>query len=194
MTERDNQLHEHGGGVSAPDQSSRMSGDALRKDHLLTIALVTIFAVETVILVAILLALSVPEWIVAAIVAGKWLLPVIVLPVIVRFMWSPIARHFPAQPVGEGAVSRSFQSFAFGLVNRWNHCLTITVDASYLHIQPLELFRWFGARAMSIPFDAIENVQPSRLSGFLRGSAGPYRLTGPNWCMELAAPEPESGE
>lgn len=185
--------HHHVDGFDARVDSSRNAGDVDRKDHMLTIAIVMIFTVETVILVAILLAFNVQMWIVAAIVVGKWVLPIVVLPVIVRLLWTPIVRHFPAQPIGEGAVSRSFQSVAFGLVNRWNHCLTITVDEDHLHIQPLALFRWFGARPMSIPFESIENVERSRLPGYLRGMIGPYRLTGPKWCMELASPAADLG-
>ncbi len=105
---------------------------------------------------------------------------------VTRLMWIPLQRQYPEQPVLEGAVSRSMQSFSFGGLARFNNALRITVDERHLHIAPFVLFSSFGARRISIPWDRIDDVRPAFWPGMLKATLDGRTISGPAWCLRLA--------
>lgn len=100
-----------------------------------------------------------------------------------HLLWRPTFRDFPVQEPAPDAVRRSFQSFGIGIVNM-GLSIHVAVDAEYLHLTPLAIWRALGATPVSIPWSAME---PVGRSGRVVRVAG-HRLDGPKWCMELASP------
>lgn len=105
--------------------------------------------------------------------------------------WKRYVVRWPPQPPGDGAVTKRFQSFRFGIVNAsWS--MHVTVDEQFLHFVPTRIMRWVGCRAISIPWQDIEIV--SHLLGrwtTVRLADG-SRIAGPRWCLELATTNAES--
>ncbi len=102
----------------------------------------------------------------------------------VRIMWVPTARRFPARPILNGAVARSGQFLAIGALCRFNGCITAVTDREHLHLVPVAAFRWFGARRMSLPWCAIENVRPFLWPIFARAEVGGTAIVAPAWCLK----------
>ncbi|MEE3002019.1 MAG: hypothetical protein VX908_04895 [Planctomycetota bacterium] len=103
-----------------------------------------------------------------------------------RALWNPLAKAFPAREPAPDAVSKSFQSFSYGIVNL-GFSIHVSADSDALHLTPIRFMQWFGALPASVPWDAMEPVKKSRHKVRVNGQV----LQGPKWCMELAAPTPE---
>ncbi len=121
---------------------------------------------------------------------GLAALLVLMMFAVVRMMWTPQARRFPAQPILSGAVARSGHSLAFGALCRFNGCITAVADARHLHLVPVAIFRWFGARRMSLPWTAISDVRPFLISSYARAEVAGTDIIAPAWCLGLASAAP----
>jgi hypothetical protein len=117
-------------------------------------------------------------------------LPAVVVWLIAALGWNPHARRWPAQPVLAGAVSKSWQSFAFGRLNRFNNCMTIVADERHLHLLPFAPFRLAGAKRISLPLDRMTEISRSTGAGMISARIDGRLIYGPAWCMTLARPEP----
>jgi len=106
---------------------------------------------------------------------------------LVLVMWRPVQRRYPRQPILPGAVSQSWQSFAFGPLMRMNNCLTIVADERHLHLRPFAPMRWLGAGWISLPLDRITGIRPSLLGTSLTADLDGRTIAGPEWCLKLAA-------
>jgi hypothetical protein len=149
-------------------------------------ALLIIVAIEPLVIVGVLIAVGIPWRIVLALLAALLVIIAGVAWLIVFLMWKPLMRRYPPQPFLSGAVSKSWQSFAFGPLMRMNNCLTIVADEQCLHLRPFAPMQWLGAGWISLPVNRIAGVQPGmfgQLSAFLDGRM----IAGPAWCLNLAA-------
>jgi len=99
--------------------------------------------------------------------------------------FAALAAQFPAVEPATDAVERRFQSFRFGLINA-GFSVHVAVDSAHLHLRPVRLLRWLGAKAVSVPWDAVE-VKPGR-GAWRSARVGSLRLTGPAWALDLASP------
>jgi hypothetical protein len=149
-------------------------------------ALMTIVALEPVLIVVILMFVGVPWWMIAAILVAGVLFTVGVFALISLTLWRPWQRRYPARPILDGAVSQSWQSFTFGSLARLNNCITIIADEKHLHLMPLAPMRWTGARTISLPLDRISDVRPGWTPGVMRASLDGRAISGPDWCLRLA--------
>lgn len=122
------------------------------------------------------------------------LLPVAIFIPLNLILWRPVARRFPPQPQKPDAIVRLCQSFALSPLRRLNNCVHIAADDAHLHLIPFALMRWTGARVISIPWSAIRPRATKPFLGYLSADVGPYRMSGPKWCMRLASPAPEPAE
>jgi len=105
----------------------------------------------------------------------------------VRFFLRPLAARFPAvQPLPE-ALTRKFQSVRIDMLNL-GFAVHVTVDGERLHLTPVAILRWLGARTISIPWNEIQIAKRSKLTGAVSAKIGSTTLVGPSWCMELAMP------
>ncbi|MHC4416408.1 MAG: hypothetical protein ACYS0G_14125 [Planctomycetota bacterium] len=115
----------------------------------------------------------------------------VILWAIVRFGWKPLADVFPPQPSQPDAVVRRFRSFRVGVVN-FGFSMHVAVDERHLHLETVALFRWFGARPVSVPWESIRIQKRSRWGRWITAKVGPRTITGPAWCLELAEPTPDT--
>jgi hypothetical protein len=91
----------------------------------------------------------------------------------------------PAEPRPE-AVRRRYQSFKVGLVNLgW--CIHVAVDERSLHLTPARVARWFGMRAMTVPWESIEYLGKAAIGSSVRVRIAGEEIHGPAWCLNLAA-------
>lgn len=96
-----------------------------------------------------------------------------------------LAEKFPGQPVDDGAVRRRFRGFSFDILNlEW--CIHVAVDARHLHLEPVRFLRMFGARRMSIPWDAVALERRGSRWRSARARIGGVSVKGPDWCFALA--------
>ena len=112
-----------------------------------------------------------------------------------RMVWNKIARIYPAQPVEEEAISRSYQSCSIGYFNLgWS--VRITVDSSHLHLAP-NLFLLCASRtSMSIPWETITLEKHSLFKRYrvFRTVDFKWKFQAPAWALELAEVEKPSEE
>lgn len=98
-----------------------------------------------------------------------------------------LAAAYPPVPPKPDAVVKRFQSFRIGMMGLGG-CIHVAADEKYMHLTPARFARWFGVRAMSIPWTKIE-LTGKRYKG--RGVAakidGKLDIVGPPWVMDLAA-------
>lgn len=112
----------------------------------------------------------------------------LVIPALVRSGWGALASRFPAVPPEPDAVRREFQSFSVGVLNLgW--CVHVAVDAAHLHLEPSLVARRWGCRAMSIPWSEVRPAGKG-IMGFRKVTVGMTTLSGPAWCLGLAAGGP----
>jgi len=98
-----------------------------------------------------------------------------------RLLWNRMLTDFPQKDVPLHAKKKSFQSFSFGSVNM-GLSINATVDESYLHIQPILLWRVLGAASASIPFSKmVPGEKPTIVH------IGSLKMAGPRWCLENAS-------
>jgi hypothetical protein len=148
-----------------------------------------IVALEPLVILGVLIALGVPWEVIALIFGSLLVITAGVFWLIVRVLWKPLQRRYPAQPVLAGAVSKSWQSFGFGPLMRLSNCLTIVADERHLHLTPFTPMRWVGAGTVSLPLDRISNVRTSPLTMrmLMTADLDGRSITGPAWCLRLAA-------
>ena len=119
----------------------------------------------------------------------------IVVPVILRALvaasWDDLARAFPGQGPGPGAVRHDFQSIAIGVMS-FGVCVHIAVDERALHLLPARVLRWVGAKPITIPWENI--AVPERRPGAarLKARVDGKSLLAPAWALDLAGPGPAS--
>lgn len=164
-----------------PDEDSRM----------LAIGIGVLFGGEMIVIIAIMLAVGASLRDILLILALVFGLTFGIFFLVTRLMWIPWQHRYPKQPVLLGAVSRSMQSFAFPHLCWFNNCLRISVDEQHLHICPFIFCRPFGAKRLSIPWEAITDVQKTRWPGLFKAKLGGKRIRGPEWCLKLAQAEKE---
>ena len=122
--------------------------------------------------------------IIIAVIAGE---TIAILWGAVRLGWAPFHEPFPAKPHADGAVTRRFQTFKVSFVNLgWS--VHASVDEKHLHLMPVRLLRSFGARPVSIPWDAIHIEKRSRSGRWVTVKIGGRTVFGPAWCLDLAEP------
>ncbi len=113
----------------------------------------------------------------------------LVFRLIVIGMWMPWQKRYPARAIRASAVSKIWQSFAFGSLARMNNCITITADDQCLHLDAFAPMRWVGAKRISLPLNRIADVARGRFINWeMTATIDGTRITGPAWCLELAAP------
>jgi hypothetical protein len=146
-----------------------------------------IVAAQLLVIVPLLAFTGAGAAIVAAAIAVITVATVVNVYVLTRLFWRPIERDWPARPALPGAVMRSFQSIWFGTFAQFTGCVHIAVDEQCLHVTPMAPMRWVGARTISIPLDAITDVRQSFVPGVMRARLGRRHISGPAWCLRLAA-------
>lgn len=100
-------------------------------------------------------------------------------------LWNPMIADYSVKPPLPEVVSRRFQSFSLGIVNM-GLSLHAKADADYLHLTPIRMWRWLGARSCSIPWSSME---PIGRKGNMAKVGGQFVIHGPKWCMQLASSE-----
>ena len=120
--------------------------------------------------------------------AALVLLDVLVVKTLIAAGWNTVARARRAEPVGDGAVRRRYQSFSFGVFN-FGCSVHVAADERYLHLTPAGFMRWAGPRPVSIPWEEVRlaEKQPRRAS-LARAKIGKTTVVGPRWALELAGP------
>ena len=104
---------------------------------------------------------------------------------LVKGAWRPIEERYPREQAEPDALRREFQSIRLDMLNLgWS--VHLTVDSRCLHIEPAKIIRVFGARAFSLPWEALRDV---RIKGrYGRARFDSTALTAPSWALELARP------
>ncbi len=69
---------------------------------------------------------------------------------VLRLIWRPMERNWPAIEPAPDAVRRNFQSFRFGASN-FGGCIHVAADESHLHLIPARFLQWFGIGPISVP-------------------------------------------
>jgi hypothetical protein len=129
--------------------------------------------------------------IVLVIAAANVLLTVMLLWMIMRLAWGPMARRWPARTPAPGSVRHNFQSYRLGLLNL-GYCVHTAVDEAYLHLIPAKAIRWLGGQPMSVPWSAIELKKRGRNARHIAARIDGITLQGPAWALELADPDLEA--
>lgn len=155
-------------------------------EKLLAVGILSLLGFELCVMVLILWAVGASLAFSASIITFCIVTTVGSLAIVTRVMWTPWQRRYPAQPIERDAVTRTWQSFSLGRLGRFNHCLRISIDAHHLHVHPFVVFHWFGARTISLPWNDMHDLTPSRFSSMMHARLGTRRITGPNWAMKLA--------
>lgn len=150
--------------------------------------LLAVALLDPLIIFIILIGIGAPMWVIPLVAGLGLIVPAMVMWLIVSLGWNLSARRYSAQAVLPGAVSKSWQSFGFGPLKRFNNCMTIIADEKHLHIVPMALFRIFGARTASLPLDRMCNLKPMLGGGMIKATLDGRRICGPAWCMNLAMP------
>lgn len=115
-----------------------------------------------------------------------------VLFVVIRNTWAPWTAAYPRREPAPDAVRRNFQSFRLGMINA-GYSIHVAVDETHLHLLPARFLRWFGAKAVSVPWSDIVVEKRSRSGTWVHASIGRRKVYGPAWCLELAGPEAGTG-
>ncbi len=100
--------------------------------------------------------------------------------------WSPLPKRYPGVDPRPDAVVKQFQSMRVGLLNLgWS--VHIAADEEHLHFTPVRIFRAAGAKATSIPWEAVKVTKLHKRSG--TATIAGQRVQAPAWCLELAEPQ-----
>lgn len=103
----------------------------------------------------------------------------------VKMTFVELAAAFPAATPSAGAVTRRYQGISIDSLN-FGWCFVVSVDDRAVHCAPMRLARWFGARAFSVPWDAVNLAGKRRGRWLQRARIGKWHLTGPAWALKLA--------
>ncbi len=123
-------------------------------------------------------------WIIVGLVVAELLIAPLLVRAVVGGVWGPLAGAYPARPPGEDSVRKDFQSYRLGIVNL-GYSVHTTVDAEFLHLEPVRLLRLMGIRPLSVPWEDVTPIR-SRGTRYADVKIGAQRLTGPRWALELA--------
>jgi hypothetical protein len=180
-------------GAGPPDAAPRVRSIDERSARAIAMTLAVVVAIEPLMVIILLALLGVPWYLIVLIALAMVVLPALTLAVIVRVAWAPLARRYPARPDLAGAVRGRYESFRLGRFTRIGHGMHITVDEEHLHLDPIALLRWVGARRISLPWARMTDVRPApgRLGapadGMIAVTIDGRRIAGPAWCMTLAS-------
>lgn len=152
----------------------------------------TFVALEPLLVMGLMAYLGMPWWIIACIFGFGAALVAGVFWLIALLLWKPWQRRHPAQPVRDGAVSQSWQSFAFSRFGRLNNCVTIIADDRHLHLLPMTPLRWVGCGVISLPLDRIANVRPGLMPSQTIAELDGHSIAGPEWALQLGRPAVET--
>jgi hypothetical protein len=103
----------------------------------------------------------------------------------VKMTFVELAAAFPAAVPSAGAVVRRYQGISIDSLN-FGWCFVVTADEHAVHFAPMLLARAFGARAFSVPWDAVKLEGKRRGRWFQKARIGKWHLTGPAWALKLA--------
>ena len=123
--------------------------------------------------------------IIAAFIIGDFIFVVGIIALCIKRKWAPIARAHPAQTPTDDAVTKTFQSYRFDLLNL-GFCIHTTVDENYLHLTPVKFLQKLGAKPTSIAWKYITHAKPSIIGKIMSVRIGKHRVSGPTWCLQLA--------
>ncbi len=123
---------------------------------------------------------------VTLIVVGDLILVPMIIQSLTRSAWRPLMEQYPPVEPGDEAVTRTFQSFRFGIVNM-GLSVHVTVDDNALHLRPAKIIRWAGAREVSIPWGEIELVKVGKRQSTVTIAGA--TINGPTWCLSIAGGE-----
>ena len=149
-----------------------------------------IVALEPLVIVAVLVAVGLPWEVILVLLGGLLTFVTLTLWLLVVLVWKPLERRYPPQGILPGAISQTWQSFAFGPLMRLNNCLTIVADEKHLHMRPFAAMQWLGAGWISLPLDGMRDVEPA-IMGQMSADLDGRMITGPRWCLSLAAGAPQ---
>jgi len=97
-----------------------------------------------------------------------------------RLLWNPLVADYPPREVPRTATQKSFQSFSYGFVNMGGS-INAATDDSYLHLEPIAIWRVLGARSASIPWSAMKPAERGR-GVLINGRT----MMDPRWCFTRA--------
>ena len=103
-----------------------------------------------------------------------------------RGTFDKLAARFPPVEPEPDAITRRFRGFRLNWFNA-GFSAHMTADALHLHIKPVGPVRWFGARALSIPWDAMQN--PRKAWWAMRTTVAGESLDLPLWCLRMVTPD-----
>jgi len=141
------------------------------------------------VIVALMIGTGVPPSRILLLAAVIVIVPVISLWLVVRLLWEPYRRRFPALHPTERVRWKRLQIVRLGLLGGFNHCVDVGADDRHVHLSlmmPLRLF----ARPMSIPRDEIEwggRERPRSIFGMARVRVAGKRCWLPAWVFADAA-------
>ncbi|MFG0241262.1 MAG: hypothetical protein ACF8R9_00615 [Phycisphaerales bacterium JB054] len=123
-------------------------------------------------------------WVIMAVVVADLIFVPLVISVLVRGGWNPIAARFPAREPRPDAVTKHFQSYKVGLLNL-GFMVHTSVDDMWLHLRPVWFGRRIGMKGASVPWEEIEPVR-RRGRRYAEVKIGLATVLGPRWALELA--------
>lgn len=123
-------------------------------------------------------------WVIMAVVAADLIFVPLVISVLVRGGWNPIAERFPAREPRPDAVTKHFQSYKVGLLNL-GFMVHTSADDMWLHLRPAWFGRRVGMKGASVPWEEIEPVR-RRGRRYAEVKIGLATVFGPRWALELA--------
>ncbi|MCA9286413.1 MAG: hypothetical protein KDA22_14400 [Phycisphaerales bacterium] len=127
---------------------------------------------------------------VALVVPLVLVIPLAFVWLLMRLLWRPLIRRFPAQPVAPNATRRSFQSARLGLLGGFNNCLVIESDADHVHLRLMLPFGWMAPGTASIPRAKLDALARHRFFGdHLVGQIDGLRVFLPAWVGRAAGAE-----
>jgi hypothetical protein len=110
-----------------------------------------------------------------------------VLSVVIKNGWGDLAAKFPGVEPRPDAVRKEFQSIGIDL-SSFGGCVHVAADRDYLHLLPAKFLRWFGAKAMSIPWGEIQVEPAKKRKSSMKVKVGSTKIVGPTWALSLANP------
>lgn len=123
-------------------------------------------------------------WVIMAVVVADLIFVPLVISVLVRGGWNPIAERFPSREPNGDAVTKHFQSYKVGLLNL-GFMVHTSVDDMCLHLRPAWFGRRIGMKGASVPWEAIDPVR-RRGRRYAEVKIGNHTVFGPRWALELA--------
>jgi len=120
--------------------------------------------------------------------------PVALLWIVIRLLWEPFRRRFPAVKPTDDVSWRRLQIVRLGPLGGFNHCVEIGADADHVHLRLMAPLGWIS-RPMSIPRSAIERpdgAPPKNLFGMAKVRILGKRSRLPAWVFAHPPKEVDS--